>query len=623
MDVYIEGKRARVSATQSIGKGGEADVFRLDNKMALKVFKTSSHPDFGGNQMEMDAATARILEHQTKLRQFPKLPQAVIQPLALATDRTGRKVLGYTMSLIKDAEVILRYSERSFRQGVINNNKVAGIFKGLHGAVNGVHQAGAVLGDFNDLNILVTQKEENAFLIDADSFQFGKFLCRVYTERFVDPLLCDLKESHPSLVKPHTINSDWYAFNVMLMRSLILCDPYGGVYKPANLRRKKIPHAARSMHRITVFHKDVKYPKPAIPYGMLPDELLHHFHEILEKDKRGEFPISLLERFRWTACSSCGAEHGRPTCPTCQKVAPGAVKAVTTVKGKVTSNRFFKTSGVILYATSQDGELRWLYTESGKCKREDGKEYELTPTRNMRFRICKDETLVGMGRKIVVLKPDANPEVIHTDTYGNLPIFDANGSKKYWAYEGVLNREGQFGPERVGDILQNQTLFWVGSTFGFGFYRAGELSIAFVFSDKGKGINDSVKLPQLKGKLVDSTCFFTKELCWFMVSLRYGGKAVNRCTVIDAKGEVLATHEAQEGDGTWLSQLRGKCAAGKALFSVTDDGVVRVGVQGQRIEKTVEFPDSEPFVHSDCHLFPGPSGMYVVDRSEIRLIKIG
>ena len=42
-----------------------------------------------------------------------------------------------------------------------------------------------MVGDFNDLNILVTGTD--AWLIDADSFQFGTYLSPVFTERFLDP----------------------------------------------------------------------------------------------------------------------------------------------------------------------------------------------------------------------------------------------------------------------------------------------------------------------------------------------------------------------------------------------------------------------------------------------------
>ena len=127
----------------------------------------------------------------------------------------------------------------------------------------GLHALGVVIGDFNDLNVLV--KDEQAYLIDADSFQFGGFLCRVFPERFVDPLSCDPQERRPLLCKPFSTDSDWHAFAVMVMQTLLSVGPYGGVYRPKSTSAR-VPEYARPLRRITVFHPEVLYPKPAAPY---------------------------------------------------------------------------------------------------------------------------------------------------------------------------------------------------------------------------------------------------------------------------------------------------------------------------------------------------------------------
>lgn len=626
-EVYINGKRFRLDPANAIGKGGEADVYKIDPRTVVKVFKQPDHPDVAGNPQEEKAARHRIKEHQKKLKAFPSLGSAkVIVPLALATDQTGSEILGYTMDFLGKSEVLLHWSERTYREREkLDNNRALDLFQGLHWTLKNLHGAQVVIGDFNDLNVLV-QEEKDAWLIDADSMQFGPFLCRVYTEKFVDPLLCDPKESRPMLVKPHNANSDWYAFSVMLWKALLLCDPYGGIYKPAR-RGNDVLHAARPLHRITVFDKDVKYPKPAIPCDRLPDELMEHFSQVFKEDKRGEFPVMLLNHFRWTKCTSCQTEHGRPTCPVCKKAAPEAVKAKIEVRGKVTSTRIFKTSGEIVFAAWQDGELKWLSREGTEYYRETRSSFSAGNEKPSRFRIHGRDTLVGVGNKMHIVTPRNHPgkeqEWLNVDCYGNLPIFDANHARFFWIQNGALNRHTDIGPERIGGVLENQTLFWVGSSFGFGFYRAGQLSMAFVFdTDRGR-LDDSVKLPPMKGNLVDSTAYFAGDLCWFFVSLKETSRIVNRCVLVKRDGSVQAISEADQGDGSWLGEIRGKCAAGKYLFSVTDDGIVRLEASAGAIKKTAEYPDTEPFVHTGCYLHPAKDGLHVVDRSEIRLIKIG
>jgi H/ACA ribonucleoprotein complex subunit 3 len=234
----------------------------------------------------------------------------------------------------------LKFADRLYRQAGVSDEEVVQTFKDLHKTVAGIHRAGVVIGDFNDLDIMV--KNSEAYLIDADSFQFGSFLCQVFTEKFVDPLLCDKNERRPVLVKHHNADSDWYAFAVMLMQSLIFVGPYGGVYKPKD-KSKRVPHSARPLKRITVFDPEVKYPKPATRYEVLPDDLLHYFHQLFVEDKRGEFPDHLLEEINWTKCPKCGAIHAKSVCPSCSEkmdsvgcgssFALGAMKAMEWICG--------------------------------------------------------------------------------------------------------------------------------------------------------------------------------------------------------------------------------------------------------------------------------------------------
>lgn len=621
-EILLRGKKIRLNPKKSIGKGGEADVYDIGNGLALKIFKAPDHPDFAGNPEEQKFAAGRILEHQQKLRLFPRnLPPGVITPSELAYNLSRDLVVGYAMKYVTGAELLIRFSERSFREKGVTGEKMLTILRHLYRLVPAIHQAQVVIGDFNDLNVLV--RNEQIFLIDADSFQFGKFPCRTFTDRFVDPLLCDLRENQLVLDKTHNVQSDWYAFAVMLMQCLLFVGPYGGVYRPKD-PDKIVAHQLRPLRRITVFHPEVRYPKPAIPYKVLPDDLLHYFHEVFEKDRRGIFPALLLENLRFTTCDICHTEHARAICPACAQVAPAAVKEIITVRGEVKSIRVFKTRGVILCAAYQEKKLRWLYHEGNRYLREDDQvvlDGQLDP--RMRFRISQDKTLFGKDSRVATLGKNRAVEFLTVDEFKNLPIFDANYSGRYWLQGGQLFRDGEFGPKYIGDVLQGQTLFWTGPRFGFGFYRAGNLTDAFVFDAKRTGIKDSLKLPLPKGQLIDATCVFADDYGWFFIASQEGGRVIHRCFLIESRGKLLAETLAEQGDGTWLGNLRGKCAAGKFLFSATDDGIVRLEASSGSIVATREFPDTEPFVNAGCQLFAGSEGIYVVDRKEIRLLKMG
>lgn len=626
MDVYLRGKRAKLDPTQSIGKGGEADVFRLGKDRALKVFKSPDHPDYQGLPAEQRAAEERIRQHQRKLTEFPGgLPQQIVVPEELATDRSGRLIVGYTMKLISPAEPLLRYADPGFRRGGVSNDAVATLFRDMHRAVAGLHAAGVVIGDFNDLNVLVAASGTARF-IDADSYQYGAYHCTVFTERFVDPLLCDPTATSPRLARPYTPGSDWYAFAALLMQSLLFVGPYGGIYRPADVA-KRVPHGARPLRRITVFHPDVLYPKPATRYAVLPDDLLHHLQAVFERDERAPFPMGLLDALRFTACPRCGVEHARAACPICSPSAASRITEAVVVRGEVRCTRVFETRGVIVYATAERGVLRLVQHEGGAYRREDGSVVlrgPLDPA--LRFSVLGATTLVGREGEIAVLAPGQPTERLSVDSDGTGPAFDTNGKHRYWATAGRLVRDAgtPWGPdlEPIGDVLLDQTRIWAGPAFGIGLYRASNLSVLFAFDAERRGINDSLHMPRLQGRLVDAACVLDEERAWVLLAVHGGGRTTHLCLAYSRRGALEGTAEAEAGDGSWLGTLRGKCATRGVLLAATDSGIARVEIEGGRLRATRQFPDTEPFVDSESQLLVGKDGLFVAGRRAVAVLKM-
>ena len=101
MDIYIAGKTHHLTATDAIGKGGEADVFKISGGRVVKIYKQPDHPDLMGLDHEQQAAKNRLIEQQQKLPAFPKnLPtNRVVVPMELATDKSGQ-IVGFSGSNI-------------------------------------------------------------------------------------------------------------------------------------------------------------------------------------------------------------------------------------------------------------------------------------------------------------------------------------------------------------------------------------------------------------------------------------------------------------------------------------------------------------------------------------------
>jgi serine/threonine protein kinase len=632
MQVYVEGKRLFVDPGQSIGQGGEAEVYAIGGNRALKIFKQPNHPDYAGLPEDQAGAKSRIETHQRKLPDFPRaLPERVIGPEEFATaSASGGAIVGYTMRYLKGMEVLFRYAHRPFREaGGITNSQVVDIFRDLHATLMALHGRQLVVGDFNSLNVLVSSRLE-AYLIDADSFQFGNYPCPMYTAKFVDPLLCDPKQTSPVLIKPHTVVSDWYAYALMLMQCLLYVGPFEGVYRPKD-KHKQVPPDARNLRRITVFEPEVIYPKVATHYRVLPDELLDLFTRIFGKDERGVFPLSLLHDLRWTVCLVCKTEHARPQCPNCHQASPAAIKSVITVRGTVTAERIFRTAGIILTAAMQSRGLAWLTHERGRFLREDGSlifSGSLTP--GMQYRMSGDETLVGVNGALSVWAKNGSPAAapggalrVPVDQCGTRTLFDATEKHRFLVRGGQLLVTGQYGEEAIGSVLSGQTLFWTGAEFGFGLYRAGNLSVSFTFTGKARSLNDNVKLPPLRGQLIDAGAVFAKDRCWFFVAMNTSGVIRNHCFLLRQNGTVEGQAVVTSGDGSWLSHLPlGAAAVGDKLLVPTDDGIVQMACQAGTISEAKRFPDTEPFVDSQSRLFVGKDGLYVVSTNEIHKLTI-
>jgi hypothetical protein len=620
--IYLGSQKVSLSPTKSIGKGGEADVYDIGNGQAVKVYKDSQHPDLANNSQERRSAEHRLQEHQNKLPDLlvlsNNLSKNIVTPIELVNNNEDL-ICGYTMRLLNDAEVLSKYGDKKFRQslGDLIENKIIDYFKKIHTSVLNIHNNDIVIGDFNDLNILIL--EDEPYFIDIDSWQFKNYLCQLYTTTFVDPILCDEQQNAPVLIRAHNQNSDWYAYNILLMKTLLFVGPYGGMYMPSD-KKEKIQHNRRPLERISVFNEDVKYPKPAISYDVLPDELLDYWQQVFENDKREQFPVKFLNNMRWTNCSNCGKKHAKSICPFCAMGTP--TKTIQRTHGNVTAENVFETDNRILFSDSYD-DLYWLYWENDTLFRENDIEVNSTQsTQGMRFRLHKNDTFIAKNNLLLKIDKKQNIEKFNIDTYNNIPVFDVNGKHFYWLDGGKLYKDDFLAPKYIGDVCKNQTLFWAGPKFGFGFYRAGNLQQMFIFDAEDQGIKDTIDFPRISGQLLDSTCVFSSSYCWFFITVQENNMRLNKCYILNQDGDILLEEEQSFGHSSWLGNIQGKSTMGDMLFTPTDEGVVRVVFNTSKGMNINIFEDTEPFVNSESYLQVNASGLYVVNDQEIYLLQM-
>lgn len=621
--VIINGKE--VQLLKEIGAGQEAIVYDIGGGFVAKIYRKANDPFYTNNPVEQLAAKQKIAVMSKKLQAFPtNLPQNVITAQALVTDKKGQ-FLGYVMRFVQGAESLLTYGDIQYRENnSISNTEIQQIFINLHSTLKSLHHKGIVIGDMNDLNILVKNKE--TLLIDTDSFQFGGFMSTMYTEKFVDPLLCgeivNSTMSRWTMIQPHTKLGDWYSFTGLLFKTLLFVDPYGGIHKPKD-SRKKLKPLQRIKNRVTVFDDEVVYPKHATPYTVLPKQLLEYFKEVFISDKRSEFPLHLLNSLQWKHCSQCGIEHATLQCPMCNlnKIIP------IVVSNSVKAQEIFKTTGTILQAVLQSGKLYILYYENGAYRRETG-EILLTSTleRNLHFSIQQNASYIANSNCLIKVKSEKAEHSLALDTVGTKPLFATNSEKLFWMENGILKGENPLGldysPILIGQGIANQTLFWVGEHLGFGMYKAGSLLQGFTFNPNSRGINDQINLPSILGEIIDAKAYISDEMIWLCLAVKDKAKYLNHLVIISKKGEILLHCDTSQDEYPWLEEIKGKCANGKYLFIPTNDGITRVGLDISGAVETKVFSDTAPYVNQRTQLLVSPKGIYVIKKNTITLLSV-
>jgi len=361
MEVKINNKTVRFQNKDILGSGGEATIFQYQNQVA-KIYHQP------------------IPEREEKLKAFMQLnlwslPKAVITPQELITDKQNQQIIGFVMEKIDPSYEVIAYLANDKFCGNHNLSliDIGYIFLNMHKTLKTIHDNGLIVGDFNDLNELFLK--HTVVFIDTDSFQFENYLCNVATESYLDPKLYNKDLARE---KCYSQESDWYAFAVLLFRSLLLVHPYGGVHRTI----KSLPE--RAAQKVTVFDSSVIYPKLARVPEILTDSFLDIFKKYFQQHERFVFPEKELQDYVYNLinCPYCNKYFPaqRTTCPLCtaqniqihppyatlnnpsSSISPldkGGLRGVECME-------IFKTDGEILFFKIVDDKAYLIAKEGGK-----------------------------------------------------------------------------------------------------------------------------------------------------------------------------------------------------------------------------------------------------------------
>lgn len=208
---------------------------------------------------------------------------------------------------------------------------------------------------------------------------------------------------------------------------------------------------------------------------------------------------------------------------------------------------------------------------------------------------------------------------VRVEAVNALPVRE---ERRFWIEGSTLLRDGELGPEAVGSVLAGQTRVWGGPKFGFGYYRAGELTVAFVFDAQRRGIREVVGLAPIRGAVIGVNATISESRCWFFLATVEEGRIRHRCTVLRADGSIEATLTIEPDGEHWLSRIDGHAAAGQSLLVATDEGVARIEVRGSALVLAATFLESREFVDGATRLVVASDGLYADDGRRILRLRI-
>lgn len=265
---------------RELGRGGEGAVYELQNRNGF-VLKLYNEP--------------LTKEKISKLKQMVLMRSPAIEaysawPVDLALDDKGI-VCGFVMKKLTGyvpLHMIFSPLDRKKLFPDKGYNFLVHVARNLSTAFFKLHEAGLVVGDVNEGNILISSSGLVAF-IDCDSFQVkgggNYFFCEVGVPRYTPPEL--LKEGSFENIE-RTVNTDSFSLAVLIFQLLFLGrHPFAGRNKlSADFDEETAIRKREFAYSLENKKKKLTPPKDSFDITNLSEQLIALFHQAFEQDIR-------------------------------------------------------------------------------------------------------------------------------------------------------------------------------------------------------------------------------------------------------------------------------------------------------------------------------------------------
>ncbi len=265
---------------RELGRGGEGTVYELQNDPSL-VVKLYNEP--------LNKDKISKLQRMLAMRS-PAIEAYAAWPVDLVLDDTA-KIYGFVMKkLVGFVPMHMIFSPMDRKKMFPDKgyNFLVHVARNLATAFFKLHEAGLIVGDVNEGNILISANGMVAF-IDCDSFQVKGddkyFFCEVGVPRYTPRELLK-KGSFENVVR--TVNTDSFSLAILIFQLLFMGrHPYAGRNKTTtDIDEETAIRQNQFAYSLENKKKKLSPPINSLPIEHLPESLISLFHRAFEQDER-------------------------------------------------------------------------------------------------------------------------------------------------------------------------------------------------------------------------------------------------------------------------------------------------------------------------------------------------
>ena len=257
--ISIEGRgTVTLGPGDYVASGGEGHVYRPSSgSVAIKIWEDSSR-----------VISGRMVERIKALSVLKS--DMIASPEALVRSDKG-DLIGYAMPWAKGADLPLAFTNDWRGNTKFGDAQALEFVNRMRDCVSYAHSHDIVLGDANELNILVSEIGKNPVYIDVDPW-----IPRGFSG---DSIMPSVQDMHSPLF---TKEADWFAWGIVSFQVLVGVHPYKG-YHPDF---KRGDEEGRKKANVSVFNRKVELNKAVRPFSLIPKPLRSWYESTFQSSSR-------------------------------------------------------------------------------------------------------------------------------------------------------------------------------------------------------------------------------------------------------------------------------------------------------------------------------------------------